>query len=171
MKKLILFSCLLTLVYACSSSKTEEQETNTTDSETTSSEADLENGREEIMEQRSMQESLPPEENSDESYTYDNQQTQEPIINWYCAWCCKIIQSSDEPNGGRCRGSYKNNSYAGKTQRESNTAVHTWYELSKVGNQKFQCSHCDVIVDSEQEPKGGMCDGGDRLESHYWQEL
>ncbi len=32
MKKLILFSCLLTLVYACGSSKTEEQETKERDS-------------------------------------------------------------------------------------------------------------------------------------------
>lgn len=139
-------------------------------------EEDLEKGREEIMEQRAMSESTyseetSSEETSSESSSYDNDSYQEKVSNWYCSWCCKIIQKSEEPYGGRCRGSYKNTTYAGVTQRESNTSTHSWYKLSTVGNRKFECSKCQVTVDSEDEPDHGMCDGGDKLEWHSWREL
>jgi hypothetical protein len=145
--------------------------TSDSESETTPSEADLEKGREEIMRQRAMRESLPSEENSTESSTSDNHQTQERMINWNCAWCCKIIQRSEEPGRGRCRGSYKNTTAAGKDHRENNNSPHSWYELGNVGNRKFECSHCQVVIDSEDEPRHGTCDGGDRLGWHSWREL
>lgn len=174
---------------------TSETEVNASDteSETTPSEADLERGREEIMEQRAIQESFSSEENSDEfsseelsdefsseensseSSTSDNYQTQERrkkrITNWNCSYCCKIVQKSEEPDGGRCRGSYKHTTYAGKSHTENGNADHYWHELSTVGNRKFECSHCQVVIDSEDEPRHGTCDGGDRLDWHYWREL
>ena len=185
-KKLIKTTLGLFLIYtmvlnlsSCNFSP-KEPITATTDSEseTTPSEADLDKGREEIMRQRAMRESLPPEENSTESSTSDNHQTyerihqtQERMINWNCAWCSKIVQRSEEPGRGRCRGSYKNTSFAGKDHRENNNSPHSWYELGTVGNRKFECSNCQVVIDSEDEPRHGTCDGGDRLGWHSWREL
>lgn len=108
-----------------------------------------------------------------ESNSNNNVQSERRMINWYCAWCCKIIQKSDKPDGGSCNGSYKNTSNAGRSQRTSHGG-HSWYELSIVGNRKFECSHCHVIIDSENKPDNykGVCDGyDDKLDKHYWNEL
>ena len=59
----------------------------------------------------------------------------------------KTNKKSDKPDGGSCNGSYKNTSNAGRSQRTSHGG-HSWYELSIVGNRKFECSHCHVIIDS-----------------------
>jgi hypothetical protein len=176
-KSLIGILLLFSITFGNSSCNflSKEAESTSTDSksEITQTEADLERGREAIMEQRAIEESLPPEETSIESSSLEQTEPERRMINWYCAWCCKIIQKSDKPDGGSCNGSYKNTSYAGKSQRTSHGG-HSWYELSIVGNRKFECSHCHVIIDSDNKPDNykGVCDGyDDKLDKHYWNEL
>lgn len=167
-------------------------ETSATDSksttETVPTETDLENGREEIMNQRAMRESLAEEDamngtNEDpdayvDNSTSNNQDNENNVqkkareINWYCSWCCLIIQKSEKPENGRCDASYKNTSEAGRSHRSKNGSTHSWNELSIVGNRKFECSYCNTIVDSKNEPDHGQCCGQDKLPAyHSWHEL
>jgi hypothetical protein len=177
-------------ITSCNNSQNEE--TSFTDSTLTSAtsptEADLENGRAEIMQQRAMRESFSAEDGNTETVddpglneensamnsqnNTSNYRNQKRMINWYCSWCCLIIQKSGEPEGGRCNGSSKNTSYAGQNHKSSNGSTHSWSELSVVGNRKFECSYCGVVIDSKNEPSHGQCCGQDKLPAyHSWHEL
>ena len=80
---------------------------------------------------------------------------QEVEHTYYCASCNTLVtakpSNAPRPNSGQCAGSY-----------------HQWFDYGKVGNKGYQCSECEISIQTDGRPSS---DNGCRASSqkrHRW---